>query len=513
MRFRVDISQGEGAQRNAVALHMDLPGEREAFVIAEVARTDKAALGLLQAALSALTGTLACPDPAESPQRQLDSAFQAANRLVYTKKIQNPAVDDLLVSAAVVLVSPGTLAVANSGTTMVFLRTQDLTVGITTPEHAASRLGEHGLTGKAALDEKSLAPVNGLGLSHEVFRLKQQKTMEEPLQYELVMVGSQLLARLSPADISAAIQSKDRELPTADRIYQMFTAKMGSGSSVMSARRLMVSQPAWHTVPEHVPSAASRAWTPVALGAFGVLVLAGLIYLLMPPTPKAQFDKPKERDLPSRVRPAGEMENLILPNDVHDALLDAVEEPEPPAPVVPEKVLNLPPALPPEPAAPTLSPLLEILEQKATAIAPTEALQPDPAVLDGAAKSDGETPAGKAPTGKSPAGKTPGGKQPGAKTKDKGGKAAETPPEGDVPVDEISDGPVQVIDFSEGEDEKPADKPKIRDKRPPKGKDPVVEPPAEPKPEPDVTPEPKPEPDAKPAPAEPAPEPKPDATP
>ncbi len=452
MRFRVDISQGEGAQRNAVALHMDLPGEREAFVIAEVGRTDKAALGLLQAALSAITGTLACPDPAESPQRQLDSAFQAANRMVYTKKIQNPAVDDLLVSAAAVLVSPGTLAVANSGTTTVFLRTQDVTVGITTPEHAASRLGEHGLTGKTSLDEKSLAPVNGLGLSHEVFRLKQQKTMEEPLQYELVLAGSQLLARLAPADIHAAIQSKDRELPTADRIYQMYTSKMGAGSSVLSARRLTVSQPAWHTVPEHIPSVASRAWGPIALGGFGVLVLAGLIYLLLPPAAKTQFDKPKERDLPTKVRPVGEVDNLILPSEPQLDATPEIEEPAPEAPAVPEKILSLQPVAPEEPPAPALSPLLEVLEQKATSLVPSQSLPtdiPDKTVPSAVPK----TPVKGAKPKKGEAVKTP-----------------EVPIEGEQPVDEISDGPVQVIDFSDTEEEKAPEKPRIRDKRPPKGK-------------------------------------------
>lgn len=459
MRFRVDISQGEGAQRNAVALHMDLPGEREAFVVAEVGRSDKASIGLLQAALSALTGTLACPDPAESPQRQLDSAFQAANRLVYTRKIQNPAVDDLLVSAAVVLVSQGSLAVANSGTTTVFLRTQEVTVGITTPEHAAARLGEHGLTGKAPLDEKSLAPVNGLGLPNEVFKLKQQKTMEEPLQYELVLVGSQVLAKLTPADIHDAIQSKDRELPTADRVYQLYTSHMGAGSCALSARRLTVSQPSWHTVPEHVPSNVHLAWGPIALGAFGILVLVGLIYVFLPPETRTQFDKPKERDIPARIRPVGSVDNLIEPTPEPDLVAPEVEA-EPPAPVIGERPPVVPPQVVPPPAEPQPNPLLQVLEQKASDLLPSAPATPatDEKPLPNPAAAKPGTKGAK------------GAVKPGAKPDGK--KGTEKTPPVDEPVDEISDGPVQVIDFSDqADEEKEPQRPKIREKKPPKPKE------------------------------------------
>ncbi len=278
MSCTVDMALDTGEERTAATLHVALSGT-DVFLLFEVESADTPQQQLLPVALSAVVGSLSVP-VGSSPERNLETALQAANRAVHEARLRNPAAGECLVSALVVSRREGRIATAGAGANAAYLRTPGELRPLFSPETVSAKLMLDGITSELT-DETGgdgSTPTNGLGVAPEMFEVKQTMTVEEPGRCEVVLCGAALAAEVGTAHMeSMPVVTPVHD--TARRLYRIFWSKKGRGSGVLAAQCRPGADGPLADVPDFERPASTNPRVWLWLAAIAIAALAAAYFL------------------------------------------------------------------------------------------------------------------------------------------------------------------------------------------------------------------------------------------
>jgi len=236
MPLVVNVAEGTGENRNAVASRMELGGAEVLLLLeADAERSD--ARSLLQAGVGAVVGAMASA-PVSSRQRWMEDALRQANRAVFDASSRNPALHGRLVSATVAVVDGETVHVASCGANAVYLRSGGRTETVAECENVLHRLATSGLDtgrGGAEIDGSLRRPVSGLGLAPDLFEVRQTATRKLADGAEVVLCGAAVMHHVTSAHLDS-VPSKGTTYNTASRLYRFVESRLTAPSAVLAAR-------------------------------------------------------------------------------------------------------------------------------------------------------------------------------------------------------------------------------------------------------------------------------------
>jgi hypothetical protein len=143
----------------------------------------------------------------------------------------------MLVSASAAVCRKGQANYASVGANGVFLRTASSTVTLASPENVAHRLGRSDPAGiaQAPRDERLRKPVAGLGLSPQLFEVRQSGSVDLADGDEIVLCGAAVMDHITLAHLES-IPARGASYNTAHRIHRFVESRLSAGSAVLSAR-------------------------------------------------------------------------------------------------------------------------------------------------------------------------------------------------------------------------------------------------------------------------------------